>query len=220
LRSDLDQDAVSHSARLRLARSETEAPFNWIRSLPRRPSTSSVHSGTDCVCGATSSTNAGGAGCRGTSPVVAMRRFKSSHATCNSLAVRLIPSFRATSTAANQSSVGIRAFPIRLFLHSSKRPFTSSKLINHRLATSHGPPPRRISGGRMTLTVIDPTIHASLPKTHSAVADVAQEVTASGPGIKEFMVLLLREFEVAIDIAASESQVEDALLHVVCGDSS
>src|ERR1700690_989989 len=37
---DLDQATVSHSARLSTAKSEVEAPFNWIRSLPWRPSTS------------------------------------------------------------------------------------------------------------------------------------------------------------------------------------
>ena len=129
LRRDLNQDAASNKARLSVARSETEAPFNWIRNLPRRPSTSRAHSGTDCVCGATSSTNAGKPGCRRTSTVASMRRFRSSHATCNSLAVRLIPSFRATSTAADQSSAGIRPFPLRLLLHSPKRPFASSRLI-------------------------------------------------------------------------------------------
>ena len=49
LRRDLNQDAASNKARLSIARSETEAPFNWIRSLPWRPSTSRVHSGTCCV---------------------------------------------------------------------------------------------------------------------------------------------------------------------------
>ena len=142
LRCDLYQEATSHNTRLRLARSEAEAPFNWIRSFPRRPSTSSVHSGTDCTCGATNSTKAG---CCGTAPVAGMRRFRSSHATCNSLAVRLIPSFRATSTAADQSSAGIRAFPLRLFLHSSKRAFASSRLIIAGLLLhGHGLPPRRI----------------------------------------------------------------------------
>ena len=34
------------NSRLSVARYEAEAPFNWIRSFPRRPSTSSVHSGT------------------------------------------------------------------------------------------------------------------------------------------------------------------------------
>ena len=34
LRRDLNQDAASNKARLSVARSETEAPFNWIRSLP------------------------------------------------------------------------------------------------------------------------------------------------------------------------------------------
>src|ERR1700722_3973871 len=38
LRRDLNQDADSHKARLSTARSEARAPFNWIRSLPRRPS--------------------------------------------------------------------------------------------------------------------------------------------------------------------------------------
>ena len=127
LRCDLYQEATSHNARLRLARSEAEAPFNWIRSFPRLPSTSSVHSGTDCTCGVTNSTKAG---CCGTGPVAGMRRFRSSHATCNSRAVRLIPSFRATSTAADQSSAGIRAFPLRLLLHSSKRPFVSIRQKN------------------------------------------------------------------------------------------
>jgi hypothetical protein len=151
LRRDLDQDAASNKARLSAAKSETEAPFNWIRSLPWRPSTSRVHSGTDCVCGATSSTNAGEAGCRRTSPRVATRRFRSSHATCNSRAVRLIPSFRATSTAADQSSVGIRAFPLRVLLHSSKRPLASSRVIIAVSLRPIGCPSRQISGGKNDL---------------------------------------------------------------------
>jgi hypothetical protein len=36
-----------------------KTPFNCIRSLLRMPFTSKVHSGTDCFCDATSSTNAG-----------------------------------------------------------------------------------------------------------------------------------------------------------------
>jgi hypothetical protein len=112
------------------------------------------------------STNAPIPGCRRTSSAVVTRRFRSSHATCNSLAVRLIPSFPATSTAADQSSLGIRAFP-----PATASPFfeTSSYFLqrhNRALVTSHYPPPCRISGGRTTLKVIDGTIHASLPQTH------------------------------------------------------
>jgi hypothetical protein len=162
---DLDQAIVPHSARLNTAKSEVEAPFNWIRNLPWRPSTSRVHLETDCVCGATGSTNAGEPGCPRTSPAVATRRLRSSHATCNSLAVRLIPSFRATSTAADQSSAGIRAFPLRMLLHS-RTPSCFFQGDNGSLATSHRRPPHRISGGRTTLTVIDAIIHASLPQTH------------------------------------------------------
>src|SRR5580693_4739578 len=44
LRRDLDQDADSHNSRLSVARYEAEAPFNWMRSLHRRPSTSMTHS--------------------------------------------------------------------------------------------------------------------------------------------------------------------------------
>src|SRR5207245_340833 len=44
---DLDQDATSHNARLSPARSDAEAPFNWIRTVPRRPYSSIVHSGTE-----------------------------------------------------------------------------------------------------------------------------------------------------------------------------
>src|SRR6202451_2405024 len=163
LRRDLDQDADSTNSRLKVARYEAEAPFSWIRSFPLRPSTSSVHSGTDCICGATNSTKAG---CRGTAPAAGMRRFRSSHATCNSRAVRLIPSFRATSTAADQSSAGIRAFPVRLVLHSSKRTLASSRLTMGTLLRGMvfllaGKP-----SGRTTLTVIDRILHTRLPKTH------------------------------------------------------
>ena len=56
---DRDQDATSHNARLRPARSAAEAPFNWIRIVPRRPSSSIVHSGTETARGVSSSTNVG-----------------------------------------------------------------------------------------------------------------------------------------------------------------
>jgi hypothetical protein len=96
-------------------------------------------------------------------------RFRSSHATCNSRAVRLIPSFRATSTAADQSSAGIRAFPLRLVLHSSKRTLASSRLTMGALLRGMvfllaGKP-----SGRTTLTVIDRILHTRLPKTHRVV---------------------------------------------------
>src|SRR5271155_4981869 len=163
LRCDLYQEAISHNTRLRLARSEAEAPFNWIRSFPRLPSISSVHSGTDCACGVTNSTKVA---CCGTAPVAGMRRFRSSHATCNSRAVRFIPSFRATSTAADQSSAGMRAFPLRLVLHSPKRTLASSRLtmgalLRGRVFLLAGKP-----SGRTTLTVIDRILHTPLPKTH------------------------------------------------------
>jgi hypothetical protein len=74
LRRDLDQEADSTNSRLSVARYEAEAPFSWIRSFPLRPSTSSVHSGTDCTSGVTNSTKAG---CCGTAPVAGMRRFRS-----------------------------------------------------------------------------------------------------------------------------------------------
>src|SRR5580692_4744233 len=76
LRRDLDQDADSHNSRLSAARYEAEAFFNWIRSLPWRPSSSMVHSGSGCALGGTSSTNVGGAGFGDTPEVVAMRRFR------------------------------------------------------------------------------------------------------------------------------------------------
>src|SRR5580692_1590327 len=95
-----------------------------------------------------------------------MRRFRSSHATCNSRAVRFTPSFRATSTAADQSSVGIRAFFLRFVLHSSKRTLVSSRLTMGALLRGMvyllaGKP-----SGRTTLTVIDRILHTRLPKTH------------------------------------------------------
>src|SRR5579863_2353266 len=60
LRRDLNQDADSHNSRLSVARYEADAFFNWIRSLPRRPSSSRVHSGSGFALGVTSSTNVGG----------------------------------------------------------------------------------------------------------------------------------------------------------------
>src|SRR5580704_13980354 len=59
LRRDLDQDAAPHNARLSAARSDAEAPFNWIRTVPCRPSSSIVHSGIEMARGVNSSTNAG-----------------------------------------------------------------------------------------------------------------------------------------------------------------
>src|SRR5579872_625733 len=76
LRCDLDQDADSHSSRLSVARYEAEAPFNPIRSLPRLPSSSMLHSGSDCPHGATSSTNAAGFGFGVAGECAAIRRFR------------------------------------------------------------------------------------------------------------------------------------------------
>ena len=167
LRRDLDQDADSSNSRLSAARSETDAFFSWIRSLPRRPSSSMVHSGSDCGRGATSSTNAAGAGFGDAFEAAAIRRFRWFHSTRSSVEVRLTPSFRATSTAAAHNSSGIRPFPLRLLLHASKRALASSSVMVAVLASPHRHPPRWIPGGRSNLTVIDGTIHASFARqTH------------------------------------------------------
>ena len=60
LRRDLDHEAASHNARLKPAKSAAVAPFQWIRSLPFRPSSSIVHSDAPTACGTIISTNAGG----------------------------------------------------------------------------------------------------------------------------------------------------------------
>ena len=69
------------------------------------------------------------------------------------------------------SSAGIRAFPRRTFLHSSKRAFASSRLTVGALLRGMafllvGKP-----SGRTTLTVIDGILHARLPKTHRPMPD-------------------------------------------------
>ncbi len=138
--ADLDQDADSTNSRLSVARYEAEAPFSWIRSFPPRPSTSSVHSGTDCTCGVTNSTKAG---CCRTAPVAGMRRFRSSHATCNSRAVRLIPSFRATSTAADQKLSGYSRFPPTIGSPFFETHSCFFKADDGGFASRHGLPPRR-----------------------------------------------------------------------------
>src|SRR5208283_4429852 len=84
----------------------------------------------------------------------------------NARAVRLIPSFRATSTAADQSSSGIRAFPLRVVLHSSKRTFASSRLTMGILLRGMAFLLAGKPSGRTTLTVIDRILHTRLPKTH------------------------------------------------------
>jgi hypothetical protein len=76
LRRDLDQEADSSNSRLSFARYETDVFLSWILSLPRRPSSSMVHSGSDCGRGATSSTNAAGAGFGDTFEAAAIRRFR------------------------------------------------------------------------------------------------------------------------------------------------
>ena len=48
------------------------------------------------------------------------------------------------------------------------------------------------------------------------VPDVCKEVATSGLGVEELPVLLGRKVEVAVDVAALESQVQDAVLGVVC----
>jgi hypothetical protein len=44
-----------------------------------------------------------------------------------------------------------------------------------------------------------------------AIPNIAQKISAPGFGIKEFPILLLRKFEVAIDFAAAEAQIENSL---------
>jgi hypothetical protein len=129
LRRDLDQDADSSNSRLNVARYEADAFFSWIRSLPRWPSSSIVHSGSCCGRGATSSTNTGGAGFGDASAAADIRRFRWFHSTRSSVEVRLTPSFRATSAAIAQSSSGIAALPLRFCLQASKRDLASSSVI-------------------------------------------------------------------------------------------
>jgi hypothetical protein len=50
-----------------------------------------------------------------------------------------------------------------------------------------------------------------------AVPDVTQEVAALRFRINELLVIVLGELEVSIDIAATEAQIQDALLCIVCG---
>src|SRR5450432_2103029 len=45
---------------------------------------------------------------------------------------------------------------------------------------------------------------------------MAQEVAAPGFSIQEFPILVLRKPEVAIDLAAAEAQIEDALPAIIC----
>jgi hypothetical protein len=128
LRRDLNQDADSSKSRLNVARYEAEAFFSWIRSLPRWLSSSMMHSGSPCGRGATSSTNAGGAGLVDAFDAATIRRFRWFHSTRSSVEVRLMPSFPATSTAAAHSSSGIAVFPLRFCLQFSKRALASSRL--------------------------------------------------------------------------------------------
>ena len=48
-----------------------------------------------------------------------------------------------------------------------------------------------------------------------AIPDVTQKIAASRLGVEELLVLIVGELEVAVDIAASETQVQDAALGVV-----
>src|SRR5690348_5526751 len=49
-----------------------------------------------------------------------------------------------------------------------------------------------------------------------AVPDAAEEVPAFGFGTQELLVIVVRKSEVSVDIAATESQVQSALVGVVC----
>ncbi len=117
LRRDLDQDAPTSTnspAPKSVARYRSRSTLQLdSRSFPLRPSTSSVHSGTDCTCGVTNSTKAV---CRGTAPCgrhtplqIVPRHMQLPRGSINPF----LPI--ATSTAADQSSVGIRAFPYDWF---------------------------------------------------------------------------------------------------------
>ena len=59
LRRDLDQESISHSARLIPATSAVAAPLSSIRSLPRGLSSSSTHSRPSGPCAPISSTKSG-----------------------------------------------------------------------------------------------------------------------------------------------------------------
>src|ERR1019366_9051163 len=93
LRRDLNQDADSNNSRLSVARYEAGAFFSRIVSLPPRPSSSTVHLGSCCGCGATSATNSGGTGFSDISEAAALRHFRWFHSTRSSVEVRLMPSF-------------------------------------------------------------------------------------------------------------------------------
>jgi hypothetical protein len=69
-------------------------------------------------------------------------------------------------------------FPFAIASPFLEAPSRFFKADNRGLATSHRHPPHRISGGRTTLTVIDGTIHASLPETHSVIQEQQQGVIA------------------------------------------
>jgi hypothetical protein len=75
LRRDLNQPATSHRARLRPAKSAAVAPLQWIRSLPWRPSSFSVYSGSPEHPDDINSTNAVGDAFRATESQAAIRRF-------------------------------------------------------------------------------------------------------------------------------------------------
>ena len=52
------------------------------------------------------------------------------------------------------------------------------------------------------------------------IADMAEEVSAAGFSVEEFLVVPGRKFKVAINVAAAESQVKNAAASVVrsCGE--
>src|SRR6202034_413684 len=54
------------------------------------------------------------------------------------------------------------------------------------------------------------------PFVAEPIPNIVQKISAPGFSIQEFPILLLRKLEVAIDLAAAEAQVEDALPAIIC----
>ena len=115
------------STRLSVATSAAVAPFQWIRSLPLRPSSSIVQSRRSAA-GASSSTNVGGIALPDTESAAIIRRFSFPPSRCSVAAVGLTPSRRANSIAADHNSSGIGCLPCRFCRQFSKRVRTSSRL--------------------------------------------------------------------------------------------
>ena len=176
LRGDLNQASISHSDRLTEA-SSAAVPFNSMRSLPRWHSISITHGRSPDICGAISSTDAGGFARLFDTPRPAACdiRLRWLNSRPSTSATRLTPCSRASSPAAVQIDAGSAIAPCADSASAPVvgTPFSSASELQIRLLSRRSPCPGR---------AIRPTLSAQIRHSH-AVLPKGNVVGLSGTGL-------------------------------------